>query len=335
MKIAGVPGVSRQLNAQAYDFYLEGLFFSNQDTEEGLRHSIEVFQLALAKNQRLARAWSGVAKDWIRLGDSHVRPLDAYPRAESAASKALAIDDRDAEAHAYLGESRRVLKWDVKDGETELKRALEINPNFAFGHVMMSILQAALGNRREQLDELAAAARLDPLSPIVASAQVSAFVANDRLDDAFTAAKRTMEIDPNYVYFEPALALVYREQGKLKEALEIYQRLEQTRNQPTAGLAITYARLGRKDDARRVVNQLIERANRYYFPGDQIASVFVALGDNDEAFRWIDRAIEEHSATSPQIAYGREFRALRSEARFADVLRKIGLDPAKFAQDRQ
>jgi TolB-like protein len=335
IKIAAVPGVRRQANAQAYDFYLEGLFFSNKSGEEELRHSIEVFQVALTKNQRLARAWSGIAKDWILLGDSHVRPLDAYPRAENAAMKALAIDDHEAEAHAYLGEARRVSKWDVNGGEAELKRALELNPNFAPGHMMMSILQAALGNRRAQLDELDAAARLDPLSPIIASAQVSAFVANDRLDDAFTAAKRTMEIDANYVYFEPALALVYREQGKLKEALEIYQRIEQTRNQPTAGLAITYARLGRKDDARRVVSQLIERANRYYFPGDQIASVFVALGENDEAFRWINRAMEERSATLAQIAFGREFRGLRSDARFADTLRKIGLDPARFTLDRQ
>jgi TolB-like protein len=330
IKSASVPGVRRELNAQAYDLFLQGLFFDNRDSEEDLRRSIELFQLALGSDSRLGRAWSGIAQDWISLGDSHVKPLDAYPRAESAATKALAIDDRDAEAHAYLGETRRVLSWDVKGEEAALKRALEINPSFVAAHVEMSILQGMLGNPGGQLDELATAARLDPLSPNIASLQVSAFVANDRFDDAFNAAKRTMEIDPDYIYFEPALALVYREQGKLKEALEIYERLEQTRNQPTAGLAITYARLGRNDDARRVVNQLVDRANRYYFPGEQIAAVYAALGDNDNAFLWLNRAIDEHSPTLAQIAFAREYRALRSDPRFNEVLSRIGIDPAKF-----
>lgn len=330
IKTGDVPRVEQNISAAAYEFLLQGLFFSNHRGEEDLRHSIELFQLALAKEPRLARAWSEIARAWISLGDSHVKPLDAYPRAENAAAKALALDDHDAEAHAYLGDARRVLAWDVNGEEAALKRALEINPNFVPAHVLMSKVQAALGHGDAQLEELAAAARLDPLSPAISSLQVSALVANDRLDHAFNAAKRTMEIDPNYIYFEPALALVYREQGKLKEALEIYERLEQTRQQPTAGLAITYARLGRKDDARRVLNQLIGRANQYYFPGEQIAAVYLALGDNDEVFRWIDRAIEERSPTLPEIAFAPEFRALRSDSRLAGVLSRIGIDPAKF-----
>lgn len=335
VRFSTVPQIRRPFNVQAYDFFLQGLFFSNNRSEEDLRHSIELFQLAGDQEPRLAAAWSGIAQDWISLGDSHVKPIDAYPRAETAAAKALAIDDANAEAHAYLGEARRVMNWDVRGDETQLQRALALKSSFANAHALMSILQAALGNRERQLDEIAIAARLDPLSPMIASLQVSALVANNRLDDAFNAAKRTMEIDPDYVYFEPALALVYREQGKLKEALEIYERLEQTRRNATAGLAITYARLGRKDDARRVVNELIDRANRYYFPGEQIAAVYVALGDNDEAFRWLARATDEHSPTLLQIAFAPEFRALRSDPRFTDALSRIGIDPAKLRQDRQ
>ena len=143
-------------------------------------------------------------------------------------------------------------------------------------------------------------------------------------------ARRIIDIDPNYIYFEPALALVYQEQGKLKEALEIYQRLEQSRKNPTSGLAITYARLGRKEDAGRVLDQLIQRADSYYFPGDQIAAVYAALGEYDQAFRWLDRAVEEHSPTVHRVAFAHEFRPLHSDPRFSNVLRRIGLDPAKL-----
>ena len=180
-----------------------------------------------------------------------------------------------------------------------------------------------------------AAVRLDPLSPIIGNWEVNAYVANGRLDEALAAAKRTMEIDPNYVYFEPDLALVYREQGKLPAALEIYLRVENTTHQPTAGLAITYARLGKKEEARKILAELIKIANTGYFPGDQIASVYIALGETDEAFRWLDRAIKEHSAPIHRIGFSPEFRPLRSDPRFPDLLRRIGLDPTKLLGERQ
>jgi tetratricopeptide (TPR) repeat protein len=144
-----------------------------------------------------------------------------------------------------------------------------------------------------------------------------------------------MEIDPSYVYFEPNLALVYREQGKLNEALDIYVRLQQTRHQPTAGLAITLARLGRKEEARQVLDELIQMANTGYFPGDLIASVYVALGENDQAFHWLERAIQEHPGAIHEIAYAREFRPLHADPRFPDLLRRIGLDPSKFPATKQ
>src|SRR4029077_13208407 len=132
-------------------------------------------------------------------------------------------------------------------------------------------------------------------SPIVGTMAVMVYLGNDRIDEALAEAKRTMEIDPDYIYFEPNLALVYRQQGKLLEALDIYLRLQQTKHQPTAGLAITYARLGRKEEARKVLSELIRIANTGYFPGEAIASVYAALGEKDEAFRWLDRAVTEHS----------------------------------------
>ena len=334
IKLAVAAPARAQQDAEAYDLYLHGLSLSNKSSEAELRQSLEYFQRALAKDPKLGRAWTGIAKDWLWLADAYVRPLDAYPLVHAAAANALALDERDAEAHAYLGEPKRILNYDLKGEEAELKRALEIDPNSATSHLFMALLQSAMGNSNEGLAEMHKAVQLDPLSPIVGNWEVAAYVTNGRLDDAFAATKRTLEIDPNYVYFEPDLALVYREQGKLQEALDIYLRVAHTKRQATAGLAITYARLGKKEEAQKVLDQLIRIANTSYFPGDQIAAVYVALDNNDEALRWLNRAADEHSGPIHRIGFDPEFRPLHSDPRFADLLRRIGLDPSKF-QARQ
>ena len=175
--------------------------------------------------------------------------------------------------------------------------------------------------------ELDEAERLDPLSPLVSDHQAILFLYSDRLDDAVAAAKRTLTLDPNYNYLEPTLARVYREQGKLEDALALYLKAQQGTHEPNAGLAIAYARLGRITEAQRMLQQLIDKANRGYVAGEQIACVFVALDNHDEAFRWLNRAVDEHSGNI--IAVHRELRPLYSDSRFPLLLRRMGIDPAK------
>jgi adenylate cyclase len=329
IKPATPPSVRPQPNTEAYELYLRGLFLSHKGGENDLRKSLDLFQSALTRNPRMSRALSGIAKGWISLADGYVRPLDAYTKAEAAAKNALAIDDSDAEAHVFLGETKRALLWDLKGAEQELNRALALDPNSVAAHLCQASLQTTLGRGEAGLAHMRAAVRVDPLSPIVGNREVDLYVDNGRLDDAYKAALRTMEIDPDYVYFEPDLAVVHREQGRLNEALDIYLRLAQREHQPSAGLAITYARLGRNEEARKVLDDLIRMAVTKYFPADQIASVYVALGENDEAFRWLDRAVEEHSGSIHRVTSAPEFRPLRADQRFPDLLRHIGLEPAK------
>jgi adenylate cyclase len=326
IKLAGPPEYHSQ-NTEAYDLYLQGLYLSNKSTEPELRRSLDLFRRALQLDPKLAQAWTGIAKDWNWLADNYARPKEAYPQMEMAARKALATNERDAEAHLYVGEAKRVLSFDLNADETEINRALAIDPNSALGHLSKALVLTTRGQRGLALPELHRAVQLDPLSPVVGNLEVYLDVANDRLDDALAAAKRTMEIDPNYFYFEPNLALVYREQGKLQQALEIYERVQAARKQPSAGLAITYARLNRPDDARRILRQLIGVADTQYFPADQIAAVYLAVGDNDSAVKWIERAINDCSGLVQSIAYAPEFRSLRNDSRYSDLLRRVGLDP--------
>ena len=327
IKLAVAPPGHAEQNTEAYDLYLQGLYFSNKSDEEQLRKALNLFQRALDKDPTLARAWTGIAKAWYWLADAYLKPLDAYPAVESAATKALELNERDAEAHCYLSEAKRVLHWDLNGAERELKRALEIDANSSSAHLFSAYVHSDSGDLEEVPREMHEAERLDPLSAIVSDLQADLCVNLDRLDDALSAAKRTLTIDPNYIYVEPTLARVYREQGKLDDALAIYLKAREMTHEPTAGLAITYARLGRVSEARSVLQQLIDKANGSYVAGEQIATVFVALDDHDEAFRWLNRAVDEHSANI--ISTRRELRPLHSDARFPELLRRMGIDPAK------
>ncbi len=314
-------------NTEAYDLYLQGLYLSNKSDEENLRKSLNLFQRALDKDPTLSRAWVGIAKVWFWLADAYVKPLQAYQAVESAATKALELNENDAEAHAYLSEAKRVLHWDWKTGERELQRAVEIDPNSAMAHLLFAHHRLCSGDLAGGQIELDEAKRLDPLSPLISDHQAILFLYSDRLDDAVAAAKRTLTLDPNYNYLEPTLARVYREQGKLEDALALYLKAQQGTHEPNAGLAIAYARLGRITEAQRMLQQLIDKANRGYVAGEQIACVFVALDNHDEAFRWLNRAVDEHSGNV--ITIHRELRPLYSDSRFPLLLRRMGIDPTK------
>jgi adenylate cyclase len=329
VKLAVAPPARARQNTEAYDLYLQGLYLSNRSDAESLRKSLTLFQRALDIDPNSARAWSGVAKAWYWLSDAYVSPLEALPKVREAASKALALDERDAEAHCYLAETKLILDRDPSGEEAELKRALEIDPNSGSAHLSMALLKAAQGDLEEGIRQIQEAERVDPLAPVICSFAVGIYLAADRIDDAIAAGKRTLQVDPNYVYFDPALADAYREKGDFQKAIPLYEKAQSTTHLPSAGLAITYAKMGRREDAQRILDQLIEKSRQQYVKADSIAAVYAAVGEKDEAFRWLERAFDEHSA--PLYGFGSDpaFRSLRSDPRFADLLRRIGIDPAK------
>ena len=313
VRLAAAPPPRAPQNTEAYDLYLQGLYFSNKSTEEALRKALGLFQRALDKDPTFGRAWTGIAKAWYWLADAYVKPLQAYPEGIEAASKAVALDERDAEAHCYLGEAKRVLDWDFAADEAELKRALQLDPNSAFAQI------------RE-------AEKLDPLSPGISDFAAFFYVQSGRLDDAIREGQRTLELDPNYVYpvLDSNLATAYREKGDFAQAITLYLRAQEAMRLPSSGLAITYVRMGRQPEARRILNELVEKARVQYVAADRIAAVYVALGQNDDAFRWLERAAAERNAILQFIAFSRDFLPLRSDPRFADLLRRIGVDPTKL-----
>jgi eukaryotic-like serine/threonine-protein kinase len=325
IKLAVSLPAHEQRNTGVYDLYLQGLYFSNKSSEEDLRRALSFFQRAVEKDPTFAHAWTGISKVWYFLANVYVKPLDAYPASKEAALKAIALDEKDAEAHCYLSEAKRVLDWDLAGADEELKRALQLDPNSAPALLFSGLHPLFRGELKDGLQLILEAEKLDPVSPITSYVATAAYLANDRIDDAVVEGQRTLQLDPNYFYLDSVLAAAYREKGNFDEAIALYTKAQEATHLPSSGLAITYARMGRQPEAQNIRAQLLQAREKRYVSAPLIAAVSTALGDKEEAFHWLERAYEEHSGVLQWIAFLPEFRALRSDARFPHLLRRIGV----------
>jgi adenylate cyclase len=317
---------SRSLDA--YDLYLQGLFYSDRPSEEALRQSLEFFGRTLEKDPHWSRAWTGIAKAWLWLADAYVPPREAYSKVREAATNALRIDNDDAEAHVYLGEVKRILDWDMDGAAREFCRAVELDPKSTPSNYFSAAFWAARGERDEALMYLKRTSNIDPASLWVNNSACELYRYFALYDEAVAAGERALQLDPAFVYGEPLLAALYRETGRFEDAIALYKRAENLSSKPAFGLAITYARMGSRDEAVRALNAAT--ANRRYTPGDAIAHVQVALGEHDDAILELERACEERSSSLHFVGIAPEFGPLRSDPRFVAILERIGLEPKKI-----
>jgi TolB-like protein len=315
-------------STDAYDAYLEGLVYSDKNTEADLRKSLEFFQDALEKDPRFSRAWTGVAKAWLWLADSYVPPLEAYPKVRDAAVRALELDDAEAEAHVYLAETKRILDWDLDGAEAEFNRAVAIDPNSTPSNYFIAALHAARGNRDKALAYLQRTSRIDPASLWVSNFACELYRYFGLYDEAIAAGERALQLDPTFAHYgEPSLAALYREMGRFDDAIALYQKAREFTGRPGFGLAITYARMKRREEALQTLEAAITGWG--YRPGDAIAHVHVTLGAHDDAIRELERACEQRSSSLHGVGIAPEFVPLRSDKRFKSILQRIGLEPEK------
>jgi adenylate cyclase len=315
-------------NTEAYDAYLQGLFYSDKSTEDELRKSLEFFRKALEKDPKFSRAWTGIAKAWLWLADAYVPPLEAYPKVRDAAVHALELDDEEAEAHVYLAEAKRILDWDLDGAEAEFNRAVAIDPNSTPSNYFVAALHAARGNRDQALTYLQRTSRIDPASLWVSNFACELYRYFGLYDEATTAGERALQLDPTFAHYgEPALAALYREMGRFDDAIALYEKAREFTGRPGFGLAITYARMNRRKEALQTLEAAITGWG--YRPGDAIAHVHVTLGAHDDAIRELERACEQRSSSLHGVGIAPEFVPLRSDKRFRSILQRIGLEPEK------
>ena len=320
------PPVSRSM--AAYDAYLQGLFYSDKSTEQSLRKSLEFFHRALDKDPEFSRAWTGVAKAWLWLADAYVPPLEAYSKVRDAALRALRLNKSEAEAHVYLAETKRILDWDLDGAEMEFNRAVEFDPNSTTSNYFVAALYAARGDREKALAYLQRTSKIDPASLWVSNFACELYRYFGLRDEAIAAGERSLQLDPTFLYSEPLLAALYREMGRFDDAIALYKKSEDLSGRVPFGLAITYAKMNRRKEAREILEAACASRGSYT-PGDAIAHVLVELQEHEEAIRELERAYEEHSSSLHFIGVAPEFTPLRTDKRFLSIVRKIGLEPEK------
>ena len=315
-------------STDAYDAYLEGLVYSDKNTEPELRKSLEFFHQALEKDPKFSRAWTGIAKAWLWLADAYVAPLEAYPKVRDAALRALQLDDEEAEAHVYLAETKRILDWDLDGAEAEFNRAVAIDPNSTPSNYFIAALYAARGDRDKALAYLQRTSTIDPASLWVSNFACELYRYFGLYDEAIAAGERALQLDPTFAHYgEPLIAALYREMGRFDDAIALYQKAREFTGRPGFGLAITYARMDRRNEALQTLEAAITGWG--YRPGDAIAHVHVTLGDHDDAIRELELACEQRSSSLHGVGIAPEFVPLRSDKRFRSILQRIGLEPEK------
>jgi eukaryotic-like serine/threonine-protein kinase len=315
-------------DAEAYQLYLKGRFHWNKRNGESLERSVEYFNQALARDPGYAMSYAGLADAWFSRGwYRYVVPKEAYERAKAAATRALELDSGLAEAHTILAAIKTTYDWDWASAEREFNLAIQLNPNYATAHQRYSLFLPIAGRFQEAVAEAQKARDLDPLSlPANENLGDILYLAR-RYEEAEQQLKKTIELDPNYGVAHSTLSKVYEAKGLHEEALNARLRNASPENAQAARKI--YASAGIKGVWRDRLNQLLERAKKDYVSPADIALFYARLNEKDNAFVWLDKAMEERSILFNYLVADARFDNIRSDARFPELLKRVGLAPLK------
>jgi serine/threonine protein kinase/tetratricopeptide (TPR) repeat protein len=316
-------------NSEAYQLYLKGRFHWNKRNPDDFRKAIAFFEQAINKDPNYALAYAGLA-------DSHslmsayggVSPKDSMPQAKSAALKALSLDDKLAEAHAALGQIIVYYDLDFYGAEREYQRAIQLNPNYATAHQWRAENLSALGRHDEAFAEIRRALELDPLSIIINRVYGDILLYSRRYDQAIDQYRKTIEMDPNFVTAHYFLGRAYEAKGMYDQAVEEYTKATGTGGPTPERLVLmneAYRKYGWRAYLQTGVKLTLEQGKTMYVPPFVIASSYARLGEKDEALKWLEKAYEQRDYRMTLLNVAFEFDGLRSDPRFIDLVRRVGL----------
>jgi TolB-like protein/DNA-binding winged helix-turn-helix (wHTH) protein/Flp pilus assembly protein TadD len=320
---------TRPVNPEAYEAYLKGHYYSDKGTEVEVRKGIEYLNAALRIDPSYAPAWAGMADSYYNLSNVYLPPAEAMPKARAAAEKALAIDETLASAHTALGLVRLYYDRDLPAAEREFRRAIELGPNDAQAHLWYGTYCALMGRREESLPHLKLAQQLDPLSPETSTYVGFALYLLREYAQVVVQSLESLKVDPNNWGAHADLGMGYQQMGRFTEAVaEFHQASELSGSPPLlAELGHAYAVAGKKAEAQKVLGDLMELSKRRFVPAFGIAIIHVGLGHREQALHWLEKAYEDRSEDFVSLRADPQFDPLRSDPRFANLLRRVGLPP--------
>lgn len=316
-------------NTEAYQLYLQGRHFWIRRSEDGLKTAARFFEKAIEKDPRYALAWAGLADTYSLMGEyTNISRRVLHQKQMAAINEALAIDDQLAEAHISLGISLMLNEWDWVNSGKEFRIGIELNPNYATGRHWHAEWLLFTGNTTEALREISLAIELDPVSQGILKDKGIIHYYLRQYDEAIDMAMQTMELDPSFVPVHRLLSLAYQGKGLFEKAIEqneMWGMLTGNDVKTKVALAHIYATAGRKDEAKKIVDDVV---SNYTLSGNDyrgMALIYTALEKKDRAFYWLEKSYENHEESLCSLKVDPKFDPLRSDLRFDAMMKKIGL----------
>lgn len=318
-----------RVDPQAHEDYLRGRYYWSRRSAADMQTAVHYFEQAVVLDPNYARAYAGLADSYAMLGAYMVAPQDQLiPKARANALKALEIDERLPEAHTSLAVIAQNYDWDWATAEREYRRAIQLDPNYATAHHWYAEFLALQGRFDEAFTEIERARQLDPLSLPIAADRGAIFYYARQYDRSIEQFRAVLERDPE---FPRAHMVVYAcvERGAFAEALADIGKWKREENRPWNLMmqAYVYARSGRRAQAERALRELEQMNRRRQLDPGILIGAYVALDRKDEALAQFQRAYREHHPSLTSLKVSPFFDPLRSDPRFQDLERRIGLAP--------
>jgi len=313
-------------NIQAYNLYLKVRYFWNKRTKSDLEKAIEYFNESLEIDSDYALAYSGMADCYTILaayGFAPARPN--FKKAKEMVTKALAIDDLIAEAHASLGWVILLADWAWENAEREFIRAIELNPGYATAHHWYTYSFLLTARFNEALKRIYHAQELDPLSPIISRVVAEVLFYNQEYDKSIKAAQASLEMVPGMPYAHSQIGINYIRKGLYQKALIEFEKekvLWSNQDGIDTSIGITYAKMGKRKDAEQIKERLKSDDKNCY----RIAQLCFSLGENEEGFEWLEKAYQEKIWWLGYAKINLSFENVRADPRFQALLKKMGLE---------
>jgi len=321
---------ARPVNAEALEAYLKGRSCLDERNEEALKTAITYFNEAVEKDPGYALAQVALSDAYFALGTVNVgalSPAEALDKGGAAALKAIQLDDSLAEAHTALGVIK-LYSWKWSEAEREFNNAIELNPNYAPAHSWYAIYLTAQGRLGEAIARIYRAREIDPLSPHISQNVGWILHYARQYDEEVEQYRRALDLDPNFLFARLRLAGVFLEKRLFSEAIGEYERAAGISNRSPStlgGLGNVYAVAGRRSEARQILAELLALRKRRYVNPHCIDVIYLGLGDRDRALEWLEKSYRERSYATVFLKVDAQFDILRSDPRFQDILRRVGL----------
>ena len=320
---------SKVVKPAAYEAYLKGRYFWNKRTGDGLKTAIEYFSRAIETDPTYAEAYSGLADSYALSGDwayGVLSPQDAFTKARTAATQALALDDSLGEAHTSLAFALDLYRWDWEAADREYKLAIKLHPGYATAHLWYAWHLMVMGRPGDGIFELRKAESLDPLSLIISADMADALCIAHLYDESVQQSKKTLEMAPSFAVAHYQLGQALAQKHVYDGAIAAFRRAIELSGHSGAfdsNLAYVYVLSGRTEEAMNLVKDLEARHDQNPSAHANVALIYSGLGDQDQAMIWLNKAYD--ARFNPSILLRPAFDNLRSDARFQELVRRIGL----------